>query len=104
MSLRTKVVYTAKPHESHPRRHSVPLEAVKAALHDQDALLTSLQVRQCLVKILIVDQNKLVARYPQMLMHTTPENDLICSEEQFPNYPTHLSDQAKIVAELVVID
>ncbi len=104
MSLRTKVIYTAKPHANNPRCHSVPLEAVKLALQDHEALLTSLQLRQCLVKVLIVDHNKLVARYPQMLMHTTPENDLICSEEQFPNYPSHLSEQAKIVVEMVVID
>ncbi len=104
MSLRTKVVYTARPHPGKPRCHTVPREAVRLVLNDHDALLGALHVRQCLVQISIVDHHRLVARYPTMLMHTTPEDDLVCTEELFPQYPEKLSNQAWIVVEMVVVD
>lgn len=104
MSIRTKVIYTARPLAGNSRCHSVPIEAVQLALNDPQALLSSLQLRLCLVKITVIDHNKIVARYPQTLMHTTPDNDLICSEEQFPNFPARLSDHARLVVELLVID
>lgn len=104
MGLRTKVVYTAKPYAGNVRCHRVPPEAVKAALNDPEALPSSLQIRQCLVQIMIVDQQRLVVCFPPTVMHTTPDNELVCSAEQFPQYPAHLSSSAVIVVELVVID
>lgn len=104
MSIRNKVFYTTRPSQEHPRRHAIPVEAVQLALNDPQALLSSLQMRQCLVKIIVIDNNRIVARYPQTLMQTTTDNDLVCSEEQFPNFPVRLSDHARIVVELLVID
>ena len=104
MSLRAKVVYTAKPHAVNGRCHSIPIEAARAALNDPEALVSSLHFRQCLTKIVIIDHNKIVASYPQTIIHPSEENVVVCTEEQYPHYPAKLSPEAKLVVEMVVID
>ena len=104
MSLRTKVVYTVKPYVGKVRCHIIPIEAARLALNDPEALVSSLQFRQCLIPVLVIDHGKVIARFPPAIVQPSSDNVVFCSEEQFPNYPTKLSDEAKLVVELVVID
>jgi hypothetical protein len=103
MAVKPRVLYAVSPHPSNRRKHTIPIEVIKLALNNPDELWTALDQRPCLVEMTIIDGERIIATFPKTVVYPTSGGEIICSAENFPNYPATLRDTARLFVDLVAL-
>lgn len=96
--------YRATVQANNPRRHTIPIEAARYLLNDNDALPTCLDERALLVQITLIAQDQVLFVSPEMILHPAEGNVLTIPGTMIQGYPSKVPEGAYVVVKMLLLE